>query len=178
MKAHFRQFAAYNAWANRRLFGMVAALDDRQRRKPIGLFFGSLHGTLNHVLVADRIWLGRLTKTDPETGPLDRILHEKFPDLVRARLAEDERLVRAVESFDEAAFDGDVTYSTLAGTSFTQPLALVLAHIFNHQTHHRGQAHAGLSIVTGGEPDGLDLLLFQRGLPAPSASTLLQAAAD
>jgi uncharacterized damage-inducible protein DinB len=176
MRDYFVQFAAYNAWANRRLYMMAAQLSDEQRRTPIGLFFGSLHRTLNHILLADRIWLGRLTQVDLETGPLDKVLHDTFPDLVRARLQEDERMARVMAAFDESAFAKCVSFTDTSGAPDAQPLAGVLAQLFNHQTHHRGQAHTALSMLSGAEPEGLDFLMFLRGVPAPDPDQLRRAA--
>lgn len=176
MKAHYSTLAAYNHWANRRLFMAVATLPDEDRRRDVGLFFRSLHGTLNHILLADRIWLGRLTGDRPQAGPMDKILHEDFGDLVAARLAEDRRLEAFVEGLAGEDLDRNVAYRNTAGQKFEMPLCEILAHVFNHQTHHRGQAHTGLLLVTRREPDSLDLLQFYRGAHAPDAGVLIERA--
>src|SRR3954469_1016205 len=88
-------------------------------------------------------------------------------ELARARLAEDSRLVVAVGGYDDATLARPHAYQTTSGKPQQQPLADILLHLFNHQTHHRGQAHACLSITTRQQPPPLDLLLFQRGLPSP-----------
>ena len=88
-------------------------------------------------------------------------------ELACARIAEDERLIKVIESYDEAALKSLHSYKTTSGMPQSQMLADILMHLFNHQTHHRGQAHACLSILTGGEPPSLDLLAFQRGGTAP-----------
>ena len=178
MKAHFSALAAYNHWANRRLYRAVAVLVEADRRRDVGLFFHSLHATLNHILLADRIWLGRLTGKDRESGPMDRILHEDFGDLTAARFTEDLRLTDFVDAIVKGDLDRPVTYRNTAGTSFDMSLSDILAHLFNHQTHHRGQAHTGLSIVTGGEPDSLDLLQFHRGIEAPDVDAVASTAAS
>ena len=164
---HFKQLAAYNGWANARLYAAVATLPDEAYRRPIGLFFGSLHGTLNHLLGVDRLWLKRLTGTGDHPGRLDAIVHEDFRDLTRARSAEDKRIIAVVSGYDGAVLKSRHQYHTTSGQPQEQVLADILLHFFNHQTHHRGQAHAGLSVVTGSEPPSLDLLAFQRGAPAP-----------
>jgi uncharacterized damage-inducible protein DinB len=175
MKDHFREFAAYNAWANRRLFMALCALDDERRKRSIGLFFASLHGTLNHLLVTDRMWLGLLTGRDPETGPIDKILYPGFEDLTRSRLAEDARLSETIERYEDDDFKREISYPIASGVTCSQPLAAILAHLFNHQTHHRAQAHTGLSIITGREPDDLGLLPYQRGVAAPTIAEVLEA---
>lgn len=165
--AIFNQLAAYNRWANRRIYAAALALPEDAYRRPVGVAFGSLHGTLNHVLVADRIWLFRLTGEGTPPDRLDAILHEDRHDLADARAAEDERILRVISGYNDADLLRSHIYHTLNGQRHEQPLADILLHLFNHQTHHRGQAHACCSIVTGAEPPSLDLLAFQRGAPAP-----------
>lgn len=171
---HFRQFAAYNQWANARLYAAAIGLPELAYLRPTGLFFGSLHGTLNHLLLTDRMWLTRLTGEGEQPGRLDLILHEDRRELARARVVEDERIIAVVNGYDASALSKRHQYRTTSGQPQEQVLADILMHFFNHQTHHRGQAHAGLSIVTGIEPPSLDLLAFQRGAPAPDPSALLQ----
>jgi uncharacterized damage-inducible protein DinB len=165
---NFRQLAAYNGWANLRLYGAALELADETYRMPTGVFFGSLHGTLNHLLVADRVWLKRLTGTGEHPDRLNAILHDDRRDLLRARIAEDARISDLVGSYTDADLVRSIAYQTTSGKTYSQPLQDILLHFFNHQTHHRGQAHACLSILTGSEPPTLDLLAFQRGMPAPN----------
>jgi uncharacterized damage-inducible protein DinB len=177
MKAHFEQFAAYNHWANARLYEAAFALSDADYRRDVGAFFRSMHGTLNHLLVADRIWLKRLTGQGDHPDRLDAIVHDHRRALALARADEDDRIVRYVASLDEALLDGLQEYKTTSGKPFQQKRSDILAHLFNHQTHHRGQAHANLSICTGREPPPLDLLQFQRGTAAPDLRMLAASAA-
>jgi uncharacterized damage-inducible protein DinB len=129
----------------------------------VGVFFGSLHGTLNHLLLTDRLWLKRLTGEGEHPNRLDVILFEDRAELTRARITEDNRLIMVVEKYEEAALAGLHSDKTTSGMPQSQSLAGIPSHLFNHQTHHRGKAHDFLSILTGGEPPSLDLLLFQRG---------------
>jgi uncharacterized damage-inducible protein DinB len=161
MKAHFDQFATYNRWANRRIYADAALVSDEARKRPAGLFFGSIHGTLNHLLVTDRIWMQRFTDEGPQPVPLNRILHEDFSELLAAREAEDERILRFVTGLEE--YDRVLEYQNSRGQTFRQALGAALAHFFNHQAHHRGQVHAGLTIAGIREPASLDLLVMQRG---------------
>ncbi|WP_338828935.1 DinB family protein [Bradyrhizobium sp. 27S5] len=165
---NFRQLAAYNHWANLRLYGAALELPEEAYRRSTGVFFGSLHGTLNHLLLTDRIWLKRLTGTGEHPDRLDAILHDDRRDLLRARMAEDARLNELVESYTGADLLEPIAYQTTSGKPYRQPRQDILLHLFNHQTHHRGQAHACCSILTGSEPPSLDLLAFQRGVPAPN----------
>ena len=162
LKPHYEQFAAYNCWANRRLYGEAERLPDEARKRELGLFFRSLHGTLNHILVADRIWLRRLTGEGPQPERLNQILFEDFSALRDAREAEDARIVGLVNGLTEADLAGTFEYRTIAGKAHVQRRADTLAHFFNHQTHHRGQAHAALTILGVPEPAPLDLLAMQR----------------
>jgi uncharacterized damage-inducible protein DinB len=160
LKAHFDQLAAYNRWANRRLYEDAASLPDDVRKRPAGLFFGSVHGTLNHLLVADRIWMRRFTGNGPLPERLNQTLYENFAELRAARAQEDERIFDFVTVSDE--YDRVIEYQNSTGRTFRQALGAALAHFFNHQTHHRGQVHAGLTIAGIREPASLDLLILQR----------------
>lgn len=172
MKARFEQLAAYNKWANARIYEAAFALDDNDYRRDVGAFFKSLHGTLNHLLVADRIWMKRLTGEGEHPDKLNAIIHEDRKALALARADEDERIVRFIASLDETALAGTLKYATTSGKPFEQARVEILSHFFNHQTHHRGQAHTILSICTGKEPPSLDLLAMQRGIAAPDLREL------
>ncbi len=162
MKAHFDSLARYNAWANARLYDAASELSDPEYRADRGAFFRSMHGTLNHLLVTDRIWMQRITGQGDAPDRLDAILFEDLPALRDAREAEDRRIEGHVTGLTEAELAGVIRYRRVTTPEvFEQPLAPALAHLFNHQTHHRGQAHA---ILTGlGKPGPvLDLLAYQR----------------
>lgn len=161
MKQHFALMAEYNAWANGRLYRMAGQLTDEQYRRDVGAYFGSLHGTLNHLLVADRIWLWRLTGTGEPPTRLDAVLFEDLAGLAAARRLEDERIVQFVDSQADPQFDAAIEYRSRHGSE-RRALREVLAHLFNHQTHHRGQAHAILTSLGMKEPDSLDLLPLLR----------------
>ncbi len=162
MKTHFEMMASYNAWANARLFRMAGALADELYRKEVGAYFGSLHGTLNHLLVADRIWMHRLTGAGDQPGKLNATLFDDLSSLHAARVEEDSRILGFVQGLAEPAFEEFVDYRMLNGASQRQRRREILAHLFNHQTHHRGQAHAILTMLGVAEPDPLDLLIMQR----------------
>jgi uncharacterized damage-inducible protein DinB len=172
--SRFRQLAAYNRWANARLYAAALDLSDQGYRLHIGVSYGTLHGTLNYLLLTDRLWLKRLTGEGDHPDRLDAILYEDRAELTRARIDEDDRLIAVVDQYDEATLAGLHGYKTTSGMPQSQVLADILLHLFNHQTHHRGQAHACLSILTGGEPPSLDLLVFQRGGTAPDLKTLIR----
>jgi len=162
MKAQFKMLAAYNAWVNERLYEAAAKIEDADYRADRGAFFGSLHGTLNHLLLGDRIWMHRFTGEGEEPKRLDAILHDDFASLRAARHAEDGRIVTYVGRLSEADLQGTIRYrSTRSPAEIEQYLAPLLLHFFNHQTHHRGQAHCLLTAIAGEAPS-FDLLVFQR----------------
>src|SRR6267154_2443051 len=97
MKAHYASFARYNAWANRRLYDAAATLSDADYRRDRGAFFKSMHGTLNHLLVTDRIWMERFTGEGTAPDRLDAILFEELDALRAVREAEDLRIVAYAE---------------------------------------------------------------------------------
>jgi uncharacterized damage-inducible protein DinB len=172
MKVHFQLFAAYNLWANARLFEAALALSDADYRRDVGAFFRSMHGTLNHLLLTDRIWLKRLTSEGDHPNRLDAIIHEERRALAMSRADEDDRIIQYVASLDDAALDAMQTYVNTSGKTFKDRTRDILAHLFNHQTHHRGQAHTILSICTGREPPSLDLIAMQRGATTPDLRTI------
>jgi len=162
LKAYFDQLAQYNRWANRRLYDDAASLPDAERKRSIGLFFGSVHGTLNHLLVADYIWMRRMIGEGPQPERLSQILYDDFAALRAARAQEDDRICEFVTVTDESGYDRILEYQNSTGRTFQQKLGPALMHFFNHQTHHRGQVHAGLTILGIREPTSLDLLALQR----------------
>ena len=160
--AHFVDFADYNRWANRRLYDAVAALPEGAfEAARSAAFFDSLMGVLNHLLVADRIWMDRLEHLPPADLKLNTVLHPGLSELRAAREAMDARIAGFVGALSEADLDGTVAYKTGSGTPQSERLGTLLAHVFNHQTHHRGQAHALLTDA-GTVPPPLDYLYYRR----------------
>ncbi len=157
---YFGTLARYNAWANRRLYDACSKLSEHEHLKPRPAFFGSIHATLNHLMVGDRIWLGRI-EARPAKLALNQILYGDLTALRVARVAEDERIIRVVESIDPGRLDAPLDYTNTKGERFRTPLRLVLGHLFNHQTHHRGQVHDMLSQTSVAPPE-LDLIYFVR----------------
>lgn len=162
MRQHFMMFAAYNRWANERLYAAAEELSNDEFVRDTGAFFGSVMATMNHLVVTDRIWMKRFTGLGDAPTSLDLILHRSLPALRMARVAEDERICGWVAGLNDRAFSGRFTYTTVSDMrTISQRLAPALAHFFNHQTHHRGQIHAGLTGL--GKPAvPLDLAFFQR----------------
>lgn len=162
MKSHFAMIAQYNAWANLRLYRMAGQLPDEQYRRNVGVYFHSLHGTLNHILATDRIWMHRLTGIGDYPRVLNAIVFDDLTSLSSARQQEDQRIIDFVEGLSDAQLEDVWSYRTLNGAPHRQRRREILAHLFNHQTHHRGQAHAILTTLGIFEPEPLDLLIMQR----------------
>ena len=156
---HFEMMAAYNRWANVRLYDSCASLSDASRKQNRHSFFGSIHNTLNHILVGDRAWLDRIEGTNSGGLALDTVLFGDFEDLRRARTAEDDHIDRVIAGMDEERIAADLAYRNLAGARFSTPMRLILSHLFNHHTHHRGQVHGMLSHA-GVSPPELDLIYY------------------
>ncbi len=163
MLAQFQHLAGYNAWANQRLYEAAGKLTDEQVWRDAGLFFGSIGGTLNHILVADRVWMKRFTGTGDHPATLNAMIHRDLGELRAARAAEDQRILAYVAGLSAGDLEQAFTYRKMTTPdTVTSLLWPDLLHVFNHQTHHRGQAHTGLSILTGEEPPSLDMIQYAR----------------
>lgn len=161
-KERHESLAAYNRWVNRRIYAATDALSELNYRADRGAYFKSVHGTLNHILLADRSWMVRLTGEGEAATRLDTILYEDRGELRAAREAEDQRIIAYVDGLNDASFASRIAYRSISNPALIeQPLGDVLDHVFNHQTHHRGQVHALITGLIGVAPS-LDLLLFQR----------------
>lgn len=162
MRAYFQMFAGYNAWANHRLHAACALLDEADYKAERGAFFGSIHGALNHLIVTDRMWLARLRGEALAPHALDAVIFNDLATLREARTHEDAALSGHVAGLTDEQLAGVFRWTRMAdGAVVTQPLWAALAHVFNHQTHHRGQVH-GLLSQAGIDPPSLDLPVFQK----------------
>jgi uncharacterized damage-inducible protein DinB len=164
MLARYRMFAGYNAWCNERLYEATAQISDADYRADRGAHFGSLHGTLNHLLVGDRIWMRRFTARGEVPPSLDAILYHDFSELRAARRAEDAHINNYITNLSERDLSKPIRYRTFVNPQdIEQILAPALDHFFNHQTHHRGQAHALISsILDNDRTPSFDLIIYQR----------------
>jgi uncharacterized damage-inducible protein DinB len=160
LSEHYRTMGRFNAWANRTIYEAVATLSeaDYLKQRPAA-YFGSIHGTLNHLLVVDLLWFGRVEGVAPGVTSLDQTLHKDFEALRGARQAEDARIVALMDGLDEARLAEDLHFTATTGTAHVLPLRIALAAVFNHQTHHRGQVHALLN-EAGAEPPALDIPVY------------------
>ncbi len=162
---HFPLMARFNEWANKRLYGAVARLSDEDYRLERGLFFGSVHRTLNHLLVVDRLWTRRIDGEPHGILALDMQLYENRAELIDVRAQEDRRLIRQVDGLDEERLERPVCYRRIIGPGEAETrCSHILLTLFNHQTHHRGQIHAALT-QSGIEPPPLDIVFFLEDMP-------------
>ena len=162
---HFSRFARYNVWATARALEAVAALPDADYRRDVGLFFKSIHGTLNHLLVAEHLlWFRRFDEGVSPKLALDvEVEHE------RTRLADrlqdgTARWAPLIAQWPAERFNGTLDYTTTRGIAASLPFAATLAHVFNHGTHHRGQITAALTALGQSCPE-LDLVYFLQNEP-------------
>lgn len=132
--------AQYNQWMNQKLYAICAEMPDAKKNEDLGAFFKSVHGTLHHILIGDRIWLGRFTQ-QPFTAKLDQILYPEFDQLRQERELTDEIILSWVQQLSSQWLEAPFTYTTTTTPTktVTRPAWLLVTHFFNHQTHHRGQ---------------------------------------
>jgi len=153
-----RTMARYNRRMNRALYECGARLTDAQRKEDVRAFFKSLHGTLNHILVGDNVWMGRFVGPIFVPTSLAQELHVGFDDLRRAREAMDARILEWAGTLAQDKLAGELRYTSIVNPApRVMPMALAVAHFFNHQTHHRGQATT-LLMQRGIDPGVTDLM--------------------
>ena len=168
--AHFQTLARYNVWATARLLDAVAAVPDTDYRRDLGLFFKSIHGTLNHLLVGEHLlWFRRF-----DEGVSPRLALDAEVEADRTQLASRLRKGSAcwaplIAQWPVDRFEGTLDYTTMRGQQASLPFASTLAHVFNHGTHHRGQITAALTALDEPCP-ALDLVYFLQTEPQGSAA--------
>jgi len=143
--AHFQMLARYNSIANERLYAACAYLNDESYRQQRPGSFGSIHGLLNHILLGDRRWMGLFENGERVTPPLNQILHDDFASLRSARAREDARIESFFSDLDVEFWGRSFHYTNNQGKDYVETAHVACSHLFNHQTHHRGQVHVMLS---------------------------------
>jgi uncharacterized damage-inducible protein DinB len=146
--AWVRMMAAYNSEMNRRLYAAAASLAPEQRTAPRGAFFGSIQGTLSHLVWGDRTWMSRFAGWEKPPGGISEspALHPDWDALKAARVEADAGIEAWAAGVDPAWLAGTLGwYSAAVGRDMTRPVGMLVTHFFNHQTHHRGQVHALLT---------------------------------
>jgi uncharacterized damage-inducible protein DinB len=160
--AYVRTMAEYNAEMNCRLYAAAARLSDAERRQPRGAFWGSIHGTFNHLLWGDYQWMSRFDRWPKPDVAIKQSAQmiEDFAELRTRREQADAGISRWAAKVDDTSLGEDLTwFSGAANREVRAALRLLVTHFFNHQTHHRGQVHAMLT-ATGQETGDTDLFLL------------------
>ena len=143
-QAHFTQLARYNVWATERLLQAIEPVSELDYRRDLRLFFKSIHGTLNHLLVGEHL-----------------LWQRRFAQALKGGAKVWERLIA---EWPVERFDGKLNYTNMRGQAMSLPFAATLAHVFNHGTHHRGQITAALTFLGQPGPE-LDLVYFLQQNP-------------
>ncbi|WP_250657538.1 DinB family protein [Alkalimarinus coralli] len=171
LKQNFELMAGYNQWMNEKVYTAAASFDQIQLAEDKGAFFGSILGSLNHILVGDTIWLKRFAlhpaqyssleavRSFPVPAALNQILYNNFTDLRNARSELDKTIVSWSVEASESDYERDLSYSNTKGLSFTKKFGFLVHHFYNHQTHHRGQITTLLT-QCGADVGVTDLVAF------------------
>ena len=139
LEKHYKTMAKYNAWMNERLYDLCATLPDELRKKDLGAFFKSIHATLNHLLFGDRAWMNRFSGSNFKIGKMGEVIYDDFSELHAARKEMDAAILDWVETIREEWLLEKFTWRAADGVERTQTRLVLVTHMFNHQTHHRGQ---------------------------------------
>ncbi len=149
--------ARYTRWMNERLYALIATIDDAERKRDRGAFFGSMHRTLNHLLWGDRMWLGRFIDEPCDAAPFGADLYDDFAELQREREITDRKILNWAGNVSADWLATTITYrSKVDGKQRELPASMAAIHLFNHGTHHRGQLTTLLK-QAGHDPGSTDL---------------------
>lgn len=158
--------AQYNKWQNKSLYEAASSLTDAERRENRGAFFKSIHGTLAHLLWGDQTWMNRFAGTPkPIAGSIgeSQEMVGEWSDLSEQRAAFDDVILGWAGSLSDSDLAGTMSwFSGAVGQEVSKPRSMLIVHMFNHQTHHRGQVHAMLT-QAGAKPDDTDLFIMETG---------------
>jgi uncharacterized damage-inducible protein DinB len=154
---NFELMARYNQWMNENVYRVCAAIPDELRKKDLGAFFKSVHGTLNHLLYGDKSWMGRFTNEPSPVTVIGQELHADFEQLRAERTVMDRKIIAWSKTLSPQWLDAPFTYtSNVDRKTRTLPTSALVMHMFNHQTHHRGQVTTLLKQL-GHDPGNTDI---------------------
>jgi len=157
IKENFKVMARYNQWMNEKLYQVCAEIPDQERKKDLGAFFKSIHGTLNHLLYGDKAWLGRFTEHPFSITLMIKDLYQSFEKLQEDRVKTDEEIIAFTQSLSTEWLQSPFEYtSNVDQKTRILPAWILVTHLFNHQTHHRGQVTTLIKQL-GYEPGITDL---------------------
>jgi len=169
LESHFVAHARNNLWSNHRLHAACACLSGEEYFASRACFFGSIHATLNHILIVDRLYLGRLTRTELVSLQCEE-LHSELGALREAQASSDREIIAYCEAATGHSLARVVAFTRADGAVYSECVAQVLSHLFIHQIHHRGQVHDMLCATSVSPPQldefflGGDLALRKREL--------------
>ncbi|MCW9033775.1 MAG: DinB family protein [Rhodospirillales bacterium] len=158
---YFQTLARYNKWANKRIYTACAELSLDEYKKQRQATFLSIHMTLNHILLIDRIWLSRIRNKKITIKTLRKELYTDRAALRIARKLKDDKIILVLKRFRHKHLDKKLEYEDRRGQFHSNPTRYILGHMFNHATHHRGNVHDMLS-QTSAAPPSIDLIDFVR----------------
>lgn len=164
-KEYVVQMARYNAWQNNKLRDVFKVIPQAELTKYRGAFFGSLFGTMNHILWGDTIWMSRWCSDVPEpsvAGPESARITPNYGVWDAERFRLDGRIRIWAETLSNMDLQGDVSwFSDATNQNLTRPMGACVSHMFNHQTHHRGQISQMLKAM-GATPPVSDLVFMPK----------------
>lgn len=132
--------AAYGGWMNGRMLDLCGSLSEAERKRDLGAYFKSIHGTFDHLIYGDVSWMGRFTGSPMPARKIGEVMHESWDELAAARRAMDRRIEGWAAEVTESWLAETMSYvSVNDGKTRTLPRWVLVAHMFNHGTHHRGQ---------------------------------------
>lgn len=150
--------AEYNIWATNRLIQSLESIRDDDYYKDVGLYFKSIAGTLNHLLLGEHyLWYSRFKEGISPQIALDTIIYTEKAALMSELQLKAINWISFINQIDETTLDGNLTYKRVSGQELTLPFAATLMHVFNHGTHHRGQITAAITALGYSCPE-LDLV--------------------
>ena len=156
-KESFELMARYNQWMNEKLYQVCAGIPDQERKKDLGAFFKSVHGTLNHLLYGDKAWMSRFLGMPLAVTAIGEELHQDFAGLRADRTALDQQILDWSHALSAQWLDAPFEYtSNVDRKTRVIPTWVLVTHMFNHQTHHRGQVTTLIKQL-GHEPGITDL---------------------
>ena len=157
-----KTMARYNQWANRELFAAVRTLPEGEAAKPRRILFKTILNTLNHPLVADRVWWAHMHKEAHSHKALNEVLYDEFECLAAARAEMDQRLIDYVDALSDVDADEPIDFTLLSGAQGRMNRRMILMHMFNHNTYHRGFVVETFCQIPAALPL-IDLPVFMRG---------------
>ena len=152
----------YNAWANAELLAAVRALPAGEATRERPSLFKTIVNTLNHPLVTDRMWWAHLHATPHRHTALNEVIHGEFEELAAARSEMDARIIGYADALSPAAADEPVSFTLLSGAEGTMSRAMIVMHMVNHNSYHRGFVVETFCQIPAPLPL-IDLPIFLRG---------------